>query len=37
MVYTIPSKNWFTVNTDKDYEKILKTNMTEFYSNISQK
>jgi NDP-sugar pyrophosphorylase family protein len=35
MVYTIPWKNWLPVNTDKDYEKMLKTNMTEFYSNIS--
>lgn len=37
MVYTIPWENWLPVNTDKDYGKILKTNLTEFYSTNLQK
>lgn len=36
MVYTIPWENWLPVNTDKDYGEVLKTNLTEFYSEISK-
>lgn len=34
MVFEIPWKNWLPINTDKDYENILKTNLTDFYSEV---
>jgi len=37
MVYTIPWENWLPVNTDKDYVELLKINLTDFYSEVSEK
>ncbi len=34
MVFEIPWVDWMPVNTDKDYEKILETNMRDFYSKV---
>jgi len=31
-VFEIPWENWIPVNTDKAYEQILKSNLTDFYS-----
>jgi NDP-sugar pyrophosphorylase family protein len=34
MVYEIPWENWLPVNTDKEYNDILKMNLTDFYSEV---
>ncbi len=34
MVFEVPWENWIPVNTDKDYDKVLKTSLTDFYSKV---
>jgi mannose-1-phosphate guanylyltransferase len=34
MVYEIPWENWLPVNTDKEYNEILKINLMNFYSEV---
>lgn len=34
MVYEIPWENWLPINTDKEYNEVLKINLTDFYSKV---
>jgi mannose-1-phosphate guanylyltransferase len=34
ILHEISHEDWIPVNTDKEYEAVLKTNLTEFYSKI---
>jgi len=37
MLHEISHEDWIPVNTDKEYELVLKTNLTDFYSKILKK
>lgn len=37
MLHEISHEDWIPVNTDKDYEIALKTNLTDFYSKVLKK
>jgi NDP-sugar pyrophosphorylase family protein len=34
MLHEISHEDWIPINTDKDYESVLKTNLTDFYSKV---
>ena len=33
--FEIPWENWIPINTDKEYEEVMKVNLTDFYTNVS--
>jgi NDP-sugar pyrophosphorylase family protein len=37
MLHEVSHDDWIPVNTDKEYEIVLKTNLTEFYSKVLKK
>ncbi len=34
MMHEIPWEDWMPINTDKEYEKVMKINLTNFYSKV---